>query len=160
MAAILLSRPSRKPSGPPRDNTRPHQHINELHDRAQRLARLAQFRQLVEAHLSDDPLALLAAEYQGAVMGIRNLQYKNVRDSHEAELFDNDRVADLMQKHLEYTYPDVVAVRLTMTSVSSQRMTQQRDGTVEVMLRNQDMPPDHVPAVDIEEFASQSSRIN
>ena len=93
-------------------------------------------------------------------MGIRNLQYKNVRDSHEAELFDNERVADLMQKHLEYTYPDVVAVRLTMTSVSSQRMTQQRDGTVEVMLRNQDMPPDHVPAVDIEEFASQSRRIN
>ena len=103
---------------------------------------------------------MLAAEYQGAVMGIRNLQYKSVRDSHEAELFDNDRAADLTQKHLGYTYPDVVAVRLAMTSVSSQRMTQQRDGTVEVMLRNQDMPPDHVPAVDIEEFASQSSRIN
>jgi hypothetical protein len=155
IAAMLLSRPSRKLNGRPRGEPRPHEHIDELHHRAQRVARLAQFRQLVEAGLSEDPLAKLAAEYQGAVMGIRNLQYKSVRDSHEVQLFDNDRVAPLMQKHLGYTYPDVVATRLAMASLSSQRMTQLRDGTAEVMQRNEGVPPGEVPAEDVEELMSQ-----
>lgn len=155
VAAILLSRPSRRPSDGAREDTRPHQHIDELHRRAKRITRLATIRHLAEAHLSDDPLAMMAAQYQSAVMGIRNLQYRNIRDSHEAQLFDNDRVAPLMHKHLGYTYPDVVAVRSAMALVASQRMTQLRDGTAEVMLRNQGVPPDQVPTEDVEEFLSQ-----
>jgi len=155
VTAILLSRPSRKPHDRPREDTRPHEHIEELRRRAQHIAFLAQFRQLAEASLSEDPLAKLAAEYQGAVMGIRNLQYKKIRDSHETRLFDNDRVALLMQKYLGYTYPDVVATRLAMSSLSAQRMTQLRDGTTEVMLRNAGVSPGEVPAEDVEEFMTQ-----
>ena len=110
--------------------------VNELHRRALRLTRLAQARQLKEAALNGDSLAMLAAEYQGAVMGIRNMQYtKYSETSHEAQLFDNERAASLMQKHLGYTYPDVVAVRRAIGEVSSQRMTDLRDGTSDIMLR-------------------------
>jgi hypothetical protein len=155
VAAVLLSRPSRKPSSRPRGETRPHMAVNELHDRAQRLTRLAQARQLTEARLSGDPLAMLAAQYQGAVMGIRNMQYASIRDAHEARLFDNERAAGLMRKHLGYTYPDVVAVRSSITAVSSQRMTALRDGTAEIMLRNRGVPPAQVPAAEADEFMSQ-----
>lgn len=155
VAAVLLSRGSRKPSAVPRDETRPHVAVNELHQRALRLMRLAQARQLTEAALNGDPLSMLAAEYQGAVMGIRNLQYSSVRDAHEARLFDNERAANLMQKHLGYTYPQVVAVREAITEVSSQRMTELRDGTAQIMLRNQGVPPGQIPAAEAEEVVSQ-----
>ena len=155
VTAVLLSRASGKPSTRPREETRPHMVVNELHDRAQRVTRLAQTRQLVEARLSDDPLAMLAAQYQGAVMGIRNMQYVTIRDAHEAKLFDNERAATLMQKYLGYTYPDVVTVRSAITAVSSQRMTALRDGTAEIMLRNRGVPPAQVPSAEAEEFRSQ-----
>lgn len=155
IAAVLLSRASRKISDFPRDESRPHMAVNELHDRAARLMRLAQTRQLVEARLSDDPLAMLAAQYQGSVMGIRNMQYAAIRDAHEAKLFDNERAASLMQKHLGYTYPDVVAVRTAITDLSSQRMTTLRDGTADIMLRNQGIPPAQVPAAEADDFLSQ-----
>lgn len=155
VAAVLLSRPSRKPSARPREETRPHMAVNELHHRALRVTRLAQARQLTEAALTSDSLAMLAAEYQGAVMGIRNLQYTSIRDAHEAQLFDNDRAASLMQKHLGYTYAHVVAVRRAIGEVSSQRMTELRDGTAEIMLRNQGIPPAQVPAAERDEFISQ-----
>jgi hypothetical protein len=155
IAAVLLSRASRKTTDCPRAETRPHMVVNELHDRAARLTRLAQTRQLVEAGLSDDPLAMLAAQYQGSVMGIRNMQYAAIRDAHEAKLFDNERAASLMQKHLGYTYADVLAVRTAITDLSSQRMTTLRDGTADIMLRNQDVPPAQVPAAEAQEFSSQ-----
>ncbi len=155
VAAVLLSRGSRKPSALPRDETRPHMAVNELHHRALRLMRLAQARQLTEAALNGDSLAMLAAEYQGTVMGIRNLQYSSVRDAHEAQLFDNERAASLMQKHLGYTYPQVVAVREAIMEVSSQRMTGLRDATADIMLRNQGVPPDQIPAAEAEEVMSQ-----
>jgi hypothetical protein len=155
VAAVLLSRESRKSSSLPRDQTRPHMAVNELHDRAQRLTRLAQARQLTEARLSDNSLARLAAQYQGAVMGIRNMQYVSIRDAHEAQLFDNERAAGLMLKHLGYTYPDVVAVRSALTAVSSKRMTALRDGTTEIMLRHQGVPPGQAPPAETEEFMSQ-----
>jgi hypothetical protein len=155
VAAVLLSRGSRKPSARPREETRPHMAVSELHHRALRVTRLAQARQLTEAALNGDSLAMLAAEYQGAVMGIRNMQYTNVRDAHEAQLFDNERAASLMQKHLGYTYPQVVAVRRAIGEVSSQRMTELRDGTAEIMLRNQGIQPEQVPAAEAEEFLSQ-----
>lgn len=155
VAAVLLSRGSRKPSPLLREETGPHMAVNELHQCALRLLRLAQARQLTEAALNGDPLAMLAAEYQGTVMGIRNLQYSSVRDAHEAQLFDNERAASLMQKHLGYTYPQVVAVRKAIREVSAQRMTELRDGTADIMLRNQGAPPDQIPAAEAEEVMSQ-----
>lgn len=155
VAAVLLSRSSRKPSTRPREETRPHMAVNELHDRAMRLTRLAQARQLTEARLNDDSLALLAAEYQGAVMGIRNMQYASIRDAHEARLFNNERAAGLMQKHLGYTYPDVLGVRSAIAAVSSDRMTALRDGTAEIMLRHQGIPPNQVPEAEADDFISQ-----
>lgn len=155
VAAVLLSRESRKPSSHPREETRPHMAVNELHNRAQRLTRLAQARQLVESRLSDNSLARLAAEYQGALLGIRNMQYVSIRDAHEARLFDNERASGLMLKHLGYTYSDVVAVRSALTAVSSERMTALRDGTAEIMMRHWDVPPEQVPSDEAEEFMSQ-----
>jgi hypothetical protein len=155
VTAVLLSRVSRKPGACPREQTRPHMVVNELHDRAQRLTGLAQTRQLVEARLSDDPLALLAAQYQGAVMGIRNMQYATIRDAHEARLFDNERAATLMQKYLGYTYTDVIAVRSAIGEISSERMTALRDGTAEITRRNRGVPPGQMPAAELDEFRSQ-----
>jgi hypothetical protein len=155
VAAVLLSRGSRKPSARPREETRPRMAVDELHHRALRVMRLAQARQLTEAALNGDSLAMLAAEYQGAVMGIRNLQYSSVRDAHEAQLFDNERAASLMQKHLGYTYPQVVAVRRAIGEVSSQRITELSDGTADIMSRNQGVPPAKVPASEAEELTAQ-----
>lgn len=80
VAAMLLSRSSRKPSDVPREETRPHEQIAELHARAKRLARLATYRQQYEAYLSEHVLARLASEYQAAVLNIRNPQYNHIRD--------------------------------------------------------------------------------
>ncbi|HEY9312463.1 hypothetical protein [Williamsia sp.] len=155
VAALLLSRDCRKPDLRPRSETRPHMAVNELHHRAVRLGRLAQARQLAEVRFSDDVLARLAAEYQGSVVTIRNMQYVAIRDAHEARLFDNERAAELMRKHLGYTYPDVVAVRSAIAALSSERMTALRDGTADILLRNQNVPPAEVPAAEVGEFMSQ-----
>ncbi|MET8846025.1 hypothetical protein [Amycolatopsis sp. NPDC004625] len=155
IAAMLLGRESRKPNDTPRMNTRPHEAVSELHSRAQRLGRLATYRQLIEARISDDPLAPLAAEYQGAVLHIRNLQYDTIRENHETQLFDNTIVAPLMAEHLGYTYPDVVTVRHAMHKLGGDRMTRLRDETGAIVMRHHGTPPDQVPEDDVREFMTR-----
>ena len=152
VAAVLLSRPSRKPSDVPREETRPHEQIPELHTRAKRLARLAVYRQQYEAYLSDHVLARLAAEYQGAVLNIRNLQYDDIREEQETRLFRHPVVEDLMQQHLGYGYDDVVGVRDALKAISADRMTSLRDETRDIMLEYQEAPPEEMPAEVIARF--------
>ncbi len=152
VAAMLLGRGSRKPTGTPRMDTRPHEAISELHDRAQRLGRLATYRQQFEARISDDPLAPLSAEYQGAVLYIRNLQYDTIRETHESQLFDNAIVAPLMAEHLGYTYPDVITVRDSMHKLGGDRMTKLRDDTGAILMQHRGTPPHQIPENAMREF--------
>lgn len=152
VAAVLLSRSSRKPGGLPREETRPHELIGELHSRAKRLSRLAVDRQQYEAHLSAHPRARLVADYQGAVLNIRNLQYDHVRDEHERRLFRHPVVEELMKQYLGYVYDDVVRVRDALTTVSGDRMTKLRNETGDIMLRYQDVPPNEIPEDQIDIF--------
>jgi hypothetical protein len=137
VTAILLARPTRKPHPRPRRETRPHEKIDELHRRSKRLGRLALYRTLVQGHLSSDPMAQLAAQYQGAVINIRNLQYKHIRRAHEARLFDNPVVQSLMERYLGYSYPDLLSVRSAMTELSGRRITALRDGTGDIVMKYQ-----------------------
>ncbi|WP_217132888.1 hypothetical protein [Leucobacter chinensis] len=152
VAAVLLSRSSRKPSGIPREETRPHEQIEELHMRAKRLARLATYRQQYEAYLSEHVLARLASEYQGAVLNIRNLQYDHIRDEQERRLFQHPVVEGLMHVHLGYGYDDVVNVREALKSISGDRMTSLRDETGDIVLEYQDVSPEEMPAEVIARF--------
>ncbi|MDM3975979.1 hypothetical protein QRB36_17570 [Mycobacterium marseillense] len=152
VAAILLARPNRKPHPRPRIETRPHEQVEELHKRSRRLGRLALFRIECEALLSDDPLADLAAKYQGAVLTIRNLQYEHIRLDHEAHLFDNPLVESLMQKYLGYSYPDVLAVRSAMNELAGRRMTSLRDGTADIVMKYEGIPPAEASPEDVDAF--------
>lgn len=145
VAAMLLGRGSRKPDPTPRDQTRPHEAISELHDRAARLGRIAAYRQMFDAHLAQNPVADVAAEYQGAVLNIRNLQYDTVRDTIESQLFGDARVVELMTKHLGYSYPDVVRVRRAMTDIGGDRLTALRNETADIVVKYQGSAPEDVP---------------
>jgi hypothetical protein len=146
VAAVLLSRHCRKPSDLPRMETRPHEQIEELHSRVKRLARLATYRQIAEARLSDHPLAQMAAEYQAAVLNIRNLQYDHIRNDLEHRLFRHPVVENLMRRHLGYGYDDVLRTREALQELSSGRMAALRDETGDIMLRHQHVAPEDMPA--------------
>ncbi len=150
VAAMLLGRGARKPDPTPRAETRPHQAISELHDRAQRLSRLATYRHMFDGGLSDDPLAPLAASYRAAVLNIRNLQYDTIRESHEGDLFDNDVVAPLMMAQLGYVYPDVLLVRDSMFKIGGVRMTKLRNDTAAIVMEHPN--PADVPQEAAEAF--------
>ncbi|GHC89809.1 hypothetical protein GCM10007079_35590 [Nocardiopsis terrae] len=154
VAAVLLARPSRKPDPTPREDTRPHEVISDLHERCTRLGRIASYRQLAEGHLSGEPLSRLASEYQGAVLNIRNLQYDHIRDEHDHRLFDKSTSSELMQTHLGYGYRDLSAVRSAMNEISAERMTRLRDETGNLMIAHQNLDPKDLPREVIEQFTS------
>lgn len=144
VAAVLLARPSRKPDPIPREDTRPHEVISNLHERCVRLARIASFRQLVEGELRSEPLGRLASEYQGAVLNIRNLQYDHIRDRHDRRLFETAVSSERMQTHLGYGYRELVAVRSAMNDISAERMTRLRDETGDLLMAHQHLDPKDV----------------
>lgn len=152
VACILLARGQRKTGDTPREETRPHEAISELHNRAQRLSRLALYLRMSESHLNPDPMAQIAAEYQSAVLLIRNLQYDTIRDRHEAELFNHPVTAELMQTHLGYLYDDVLRVRRAITEVGATRMTAHRDDSAEILMRHRGKAPAEVPKAELRAF--------
>lgn len=154
VAAVLLSRGSRKPDPRPRRETRPHEAVGALHQHASRLSRIATYRLQFESRLQNDPLVALAAEYQAAVLNIRNLQYDQIRRDHERLLFANPSVEQLMRQYLGYSYTDVLAVRSAMAELSSQRMTALRDGTADIIEKYPGIPPAEIPADDADAFMS------
>lgn len=152
VGTLLLGRVSRKPDPTPRENTRPHEVISELHERCTRLARIASYRQLTEGKLSVEPLARLASEYQGAALNIRNLQYDHIRDDHDRRLFETAQVRELMQTHLGYSHGDVLAARAAMNEISANRTTRLRDETGDLLMSNQHLHPKDVPAEVMNQF--------
>lgn len=152
VAAILLARPSRKPDPAPREASRPHEVIQDLHERCLRLARMASYRQLAEGQLAQHPLGRLASEYQGAVLNIRNLQYDHIRDDHDGRLFETAVTREIMLAHLGYTYGDVAAVRSALNEISADRITRLRNETGELLLAHQHLHPRDVPEEVMERF--------
>lgn len=152
IAAILLGRRSRKPSSVPRAQTRPHEVIPELHERASKLARIASYRLLTEGYLRRDELGRLAGEYQGAVLNIRNLQYDHIRDEHDRRLFGTAAGSELMQQYLGFSFSNVKAVRSALNEISAERMTLLRDETGDIVLAHQGKAPDEIPEEIVERF--------
>lgn len=152
VAGLLLARGERKIGDTPRDETRPHEAVSELHDRAQRLSRLALYLRMSESHLNPDPMAQIAAEYQSAVLLIRNLQYDRIRDRHEAELFNHPVTAELMQTYLGYRYDDVLRIRRAITEIGAARMTKHRDDSAEILMRHRGKSPADVPKAELQAF--------
>jgi hypothetical protein len=146
LAAILVSRPSRMLSNVPREATRPHEVIGDLHERCMKLARMASYRLLAEGRLRSEPIARLASEYQGAVLNIRNLQYDHIRDDHDRALFATPIVRELMSSRLGYSYDDMLSIRTALTDISAERLTRLRDETGEIMLSHPDVHPTELPA--------------
>ena len=153
VGSLLLGREGRQPSSSQSQRAHPHEVIEELHQKCAKLARLANYRGFVEGELrTDEPLARLASEYQGAVLNIRNLQYDHIRDAHDQKLFGTRVVRDLMARHLGYTYEDVLAVRSAMTEISAERMTRLRDDSGNLMIKHRGVNPSDLPADVAAEF--------
>lgn len=152
VTCALLARGKRKQGSVAREEARPHEKISKLHDRAQRLSRLAAFRHMLEARINPDPMAQIAAEYQSAVLLVRNLQYDTIRDHHEAAIFNHPVVAELMSSQLGYSYGEVLKVRRAMTNVSAIRMTKLRDDSAEILMRHPNTAPDQVPPEELQAF--------
>lgn len=138
IALVMLTRPTRNPSGVPREEGQPHKVIDDLHTRAQRLVRLSSFWKQWTARLQGDTaLARIAAQYQSYFVGVRRYQYDSVEDAHARALFDRPEIDSLLNKHLGFTYAQFVKVRDAVQERYSATLTECRDITGEIVLRTQ-----------------------
>jgi hypothetical protein len=136
VALLLLTRGERKPSSTLREDTRPHEAIPELHDRAKRLVRLAIYRaKACELMRGRDPLARLSAEYQSYLVGVRALQYESIQGEHERALFNRPEIDRVLRTHLGFTYSEFVAVRDAIQDRYSDIVTGLRDDTGDIFMR-------------------------
>jgi hypothetical protein len=133
VALILLCRTSRKPDPTPREQTRPHEAIPELHERATRLLRCGLFKLQAEAALrSEDPLARLASEYQSSLVQIRSMQYASIQDAFNEALFANATMATILKATIGFTYDDLISVRHAIDRIYSDAFIRARDSLGEV----------------------------
>jgi hypothetical protein len=136
IALVMLTRPTRNPSGVPREHGQPHEVIDDLHTRAQRLVRLSSFWKQWTTHLrGDTALPRIAAQYQSYFVGVRRYQYDSVEDAHERALFDRPEIDSLLNEHLGFTYAQFVKVRDGVQERYSADLTECRDVTGEIVLR-------------------------
>lgn len=132
---VLLSRGERKTSSTPREETRPHEAIDELHDRAKRLLRLAVYRaKSVELLRGGDPSARLSAEYQSYLVGVRALQYASIQAEHERALFERPEIDRVLGAQLGFTFRQFVAVRDAIQDRHSGILTGLRDVTGDIFM--------------------------
>jgi hypothetical protein len=135
VALVLLTRGARKPSSTPREDTRPHEAIPELHERAKRLLRLAVYRaKACEFFRGRDPLARLSADYQSHSVGVRALQYDSIQAEHERALFDRPAIDRVLRDQLGFTYREFVAVRDAIQDRYSDVVTGFRDVTGDIFM--------------------------
>lgn len=128
ISLVLLTRGGRHPSATPREHSRPHEKIDDLHDRAKRLIRLASYRSFAAAQLNDrSALARVAAEYQSYFVGVRSHQYRSLQTAHDVALFDRADSDALLMAHLGFTYRDFLATREAMLDLCSKRLMDRRD---------------------------------
>lgn len=153
VAAVLLSRGKRKITDTPRLDTRPHEAIEEIHQRCGKLARIASYYALfVGKTQPEQSIGALAGEYQGARLNISNLQYAHVRNLHDDRLLSTQIVTEIMTATLGYSYEQVHAIRESMTAISSRRMTNLRDKSGEIILNNPEMNSSGPPPEVLREF--------
>lgn len=132
---VMLTRDGRHPSSMPREDTRPHEAIAELHDRAKRLLRLATYRaKACESMRGRDPLARLSAEYQSYLVGVRALQYESIQAAHERALFDRPEIDRILRDRLGFTYREFTAVRDAIQNRNSDIVTGLRDVTGDIVM--------------------------
>jgi hypothetical protein len=136
VSLVCLSRPRRRPGGKACESIQPHHAIDDLHARATRLLRLAQFMHGLSAMLAaDDPLARLAFEYQSYLVGVRNLRYDSVEAEHDTALFGRADISALLREHLGFTYGEFTTVRSAIQERYSRILTGLRDETGDIMMR-------------------------
>ena len=134
VALLLLCRASRKPDPTPREETRPHEAIPELHESATSLLRCSLFKLQAEAALrSEDPLARLASEYQSSLVQIRSMQYASIQDAFNEALFGNATMTTILKATLGFTYDDLISVRRAIDRIHSDAFMQARDALGEVV---------------------------
>ncbi|MGB3411969.1 MAG: hypothetical protein WBA45_12325 [Microthrixaceae bacterium] len=134
VALVLLARGRRAEPGLVREDSRPHEVIQELHDRAKRLLRLSSYRLLFAARLEDrQVLARLAATYQSFFVDVRAHQYTSVQAKHDEALFARADTSELLSNHLGFTYEDFVAVRDTADRLYGDAMTAAVDATTPIV---------------------------
>ena len=122
VAAVMLARDSRQPRVAD-TGVQDQMAVEEIHERVMRLARLASFRTLRATELSASPLSRLAAEYAGSITQMRNHQFDRIRDAHDSTLLDTEITRELMQTHLGFSFPQLIAVRDAADTVSANRVT-------------------------------------
>lgn len=131
VALVLLARGYRTQPGLLGEASRPHEVIQELHDRAKRLLRLSSYRLLFAARLEErQVLARLAATYQLFFVGVRAHQYSSVQAKHDAALFARTDTSELLSNHLGFTYDEFVAVRDAADGYYGDAMTAAFDATI------------------------------
>lgn len=135
---VLLTREARMPSGRDRLDTRPHEVISDLHERAVRLVRLANYMHTAHGVLAQgDPLMRLAVEYQSYLVTVRGLQYESVQADHDSALFDRPEIDEIVLAKLGFTYRDFTAVRTAIQDRYSRTLTALRDTTGDLVLQAQ-----------------------
>jgi hypothetical protein len=136
VSLVCLSRPGSMPEGKARESTEPHLAITNLHARATRLLRLAQFMHSASAMLAaDDQLARLASEYQSYLVGVRKLRYDSVEPEHDVALFGRPDISSLLREHLGFTFGEFTDVRSAIQERYSRIVTSLRDETGGIMMR-------------------------
>jgi hypothetical protein len=134
VALMLTCRPSRLPADPDRGGAvPPDQLVPDLHERSMRLLRLTVFSALSSARLSDEPLAALAAEYQGNVVNVRTMQYEHLQDKVNAALFNSERLAGVLEQAIGFTYDQFIEVRDAIADLYSDRFIALRDETADIV---------------------------
>lgn len=114
---------------------RPHEVIDELHDEAKRLLRLATYRAKVcEGLRGSEPLMRLAAEYQSYLVGVRALQYESIQNAHERALFARPEIEPLLQRRLGFTYDEFITVRDAIQDRTSLVLNDIRDRTSRIAM--------------------------
>ncbi|MFL0289364.1 hypothetical protein ACJH6H_29530 [Mycobacterium sp. SMC-21] len=134
VSLILTCRASRMATEPDQPNaTNPHELIPGLHDTAMRLLRLAVFHAMASARLSDEPLAPLAAEFQGNVVNVRTMQYPSLQDQQNAALLDSDRLRSVVETALGFSYQQFTQVRDAIGDLYSDRFIGLRNQTAAIV---------------------------
>lgn len=134
VSLVLLTRGQRMVGARPREDTRPHELVPDLHDRAGRLIRLAAFRTQAAAYVrGGDAVARLSADYQSYFVGVRGMRYESVQETHDQALFDRPEIGRLLRHHLGFTYTEFVVVRDAIQDRYSSAMNRRRDTVAALM---------------------------
>jgi hypothetical protein len=138
ITVVLLARGRRAPLSMKREDSRPHELIGDLHERAKRLLRLSSYRTFWSAQLSDrGSFARLAGEYQSFFATVRGHQYRSVQEEHDRALFDRPDTDELLSEHLGFTYKEFVSVRDAISDLYNSRMMALRDRTGDLVEKTQ-----------------------